>query len=232
MTSLPELTFSNYQYFKSKNGSAHIATFSSQLNLVELLKSTECNSILDYGSGIGTVAKLMETIGIAEIFCFERSEWCKEQAINNLHPTTPQYIYELTGRVGFEAVCIDDEISRKQISQMLKEKKLRVIFIEGWRNKTASQVSRRLFVHGYTATFNRGAARLNSEWTFNKSLRTQEKAGCWFIIEKQSLHLAFLSWTRRVSRTGEFKELFKEFYFWFRRLLSVRMRLQQYSKGI
>jgi ribosomal protein L11 methylase PrmA len=78
MTNLPELAFSNYEFFKSKSGSAHIATFSSQLNLIELLKQNKCQSVLDYGSGIGTLSKLMENIGIPSIYGYERSEWCKE----------------------------------------------------------------------------------------------------------------------------------------------------------
>lgn len=226
----PELAFYNYKFFKSKNGSAHIATFSSQLNLIELLNKYKCHSVLDYGSGIGTVTKLLKTVGVTSIFCFERSEWCKVEAAVNLHPYTPQYVSGLSESVAFEAICIDDEITRSQISQVLKQDKLKVIFIEGWRNKTAAQVSRRLLIYGYAASFSRGTARFDSEWDFNESLRGEEKAGCWFVIDKQAFHVAFLSWARRVSKTSEFNELLKEFHFWFRRSLSIRSRLKKYRK--
>jgi hypothetical protein len=232
MTNLPELAFSNYQLFKSKIGSAHIATFSSQLNLIELLEQNECQSVLDYGSGIGTLTKLMEEIGIPCIYGYERSNWCREQAISNLYPISPKYLNSLTENVAFQAICIDDEISRRQIVQVLRQAKLKIIFIEGWRNKTAAQVSRRLLIYGFTASFTRGEARWDSGWAFNKNLNSEEKAGCWFVIEKRAYYPALLSWTRRVSKTSEFNELLKEFYFWIRRLLSIRKRLQKYRKEI
>jgi hypothetical protein len=138
----------------------------------------------------------------------------------------------LSEKIAFEAICIDDKISRKQIAQVLRQEKLKVIFIEGWRNKTAAQVSRRLLMYGYAAHFTRGAVRWDSGWTFKNNLKTEEKAGCWFVIEKQAFHLNFLSWARRVSKTSEFSELFKEFYFWVRRSLSIRKRLRKYRKEI
>ena len=230
MTKLTELAFNNYQLFKSKSGSAHIATFSSQLNLIELLEQNKCKSVLDFGSGIGTLTKLMEKIGISNIYSYERSDWCKEQASANLHPTTPKYLVDLSENAPFEGICIDDEISRRQIVQVLKQEKLKVIFIEGWRNKTAAQVSRRLLMHGYAASFTRGTARWDLRWAFDKDLSRDEKAGCWFVIEKQAFPLAFLSWTRRVPKTREFNELLKEFYFWIRRSLSIRKRLGKYRK--
>ena len=232
MTNLPEIAFSNYQLFKSKIGSAHIATFSSQLNIIELLEQNKCKSVLDFGSGIGTLTKLMEKIGISNTYSYERSDWCKEQASANLHPIAPKYLIDLSEDIELEAICIDDEISRRQIVQVLKQEKLKVIFIEGWRNKTAAQVSRRLLVYGYAASFTRGTTRWDSDWTFGKDLSRDEKAGCWFVIKKQAFHLAFLSWARRVSKTREFDELVKEFYFWIRRSLSVRKRLQKYRKVI
>jgi hypothetical protein len=232
MTNLPELAFSNYQLFKSKIGSAHIATFSSQLNLIELLEQNKCQSVLDYGSGIGTLTKLMEKIGITSIYSYEQSDWCREQAIANLYPIAPKYLNDLSEKVAFEAICVDDEISRRQIVQVLRQEKLKVIFIEGWRNKTAAQVSRRLLMYGYAASFTRGTTRQDSGWAFSKNLRTEEKAGCWFVIEKKAFHLAFLSWVRRVSKTSEFSELLKEFYFWVRRSLSIRKRLRKYRKEI
>lgn len=224
MVNLTQIALENYKFFESKPGSDHIATFSSQLNLLDLLAEIKCDSVLDYGSGIGTLTKLVHVLGIKKIYNYERSEWCKFQAQANLRPFLPVYISELSLLPQVEAILIDDEISRKQISQLLRLPRIKVIFIEGWRNKTASQISHRLPFHGYSAKFVRGNTRIDPERKSSSKHQPDEKAGCWFILEKQSKILAGLSWLARIRNTGEFKELIKEFYFWFARTIRLRSR--------
>lgn len=218
------MAFENFKFFESKPGSDHIATFSSQLNLLEVLIENGCDSVLDFGSGIGTLTKLVQSLGIKKIYSYERSEWCKLQAQRNLQPFSPIYVSDLSLLPSIEGIFIDDEISRKQIHQLLRQKHLKLIFIEGWRNKTASQVSHRLVLHGYAAAFRRGTVGWNENWTFSSELTRNEKAGCWFILRRRNKILATTSWLARIHATGEFKEIIKELYFWFARTVRLRSR--------
>lgn len=224
MTNRPKEAFENFKFFESQPGSDHIATFSSQLNLLDLLTEIRCKSILDFGSGIGTLTKLVQVLNVENVVSYERSEWCKIQALDNLQPFIPNYVTDLAQLPMIEAVCIDDQISRKQIRQLLRQPNLKVIFIEGWRNKTASQISHRLVLHGYSASFYRGKSRWNASWPFSLELNQGEKAGCWFILERQNRVLATLSWLRRVKSTGEIQEVCKEFFFWLSRNIKLRSR--------
>ena len=226
MKNLPQIAFENYKLFESKSGSDHIATFSSQLNLLEQLAGINPGAVLDFGSGIGTLTKLVQQSGVKDVFCYEKSEWCKLQAQENLKPFSPVYFSELSDLPLIEVVIIDDEISRKQIYQLLRQPNLKLIFIEGWRNKTASQISHRLPWCGYGGIFVRGVTKWNQEWTFSQDLQQFEKAGCWFLIQKQNRILAGLNWMKRIRATGEIKEVIKEFYFWSARTVRVRSRLK------
>jgi hypothetical protein len=224
MMNLSQVAFENYKLFESKLGSQHIATFSSQLNLLDLLTEINCDTVLDFGSGIGTLTKLVQFTGVKNVYSYERSEWCKLQAQENLRPFSPVYFSELSHLPKIEAILIDDDISRRQINQLLRQPSLKLIFIEGWRNKTASQISHRLPFYGYGGTFRRGAARWDSDWTYSADQLRNEKAGCWFVLGKQNRISAGISWLLRIRTTGEFKEVMKEFYFWTARTARVRSR--------
>jgi hypothetical protein len=232
MLNRPKEAFENFNFFESKLGSDHIATFSSQLNLLDLLTEIPCKAVLDFGSGIGTLTKLAQSMNVEEIVSYERSEWCKIQALSNLRPFIPNYVTDLTQLPMIEAVFIDDEISRLQIRQLLRQPTLKVIFIEGWRNKTASQVSHRLVLHGYSASFCRGKSRWNASWPFFLELKQGEKAGCWFVLKKQNLVLATLSWLRRIRATGEIQEVYKEFFFWVSRNTRLRSRCKNLTSKL
>lgn len=226
MNELSQIAFKNFKFYSSRPGSDHIATFSSQLNLLDLLKEINCDEVLDFGSGIGTLTNLVQSMGVKKVYSYERSDWCKLQAHENLKPFSPSYISDLSHLPKIEAILIDDEISRRQINQLLRQENLKIIFIEGWRNKTASQISHRLPLHGYGGKFRRGTTRWSSDWTYSPLLNQNEKAGCWFVLRKQNRISAGVSWLARIGATGEINEVIKEFYYWAARTVRVRSRLR------
>jgi hypothetical protein len=232
-SSLSYIAQQNFNHFKQLEGSKHIATFSSQLNLLEVILKFDIKNALDWGAGIGTITKLLILSKDCDVTAYESNAWCRDQFKKNLElnerielsnkfPLDPKY----------DLIVIDDDISRKQIRQLLKEGKTKVIFIEGWRNKTVGHVSLALLLNRFPAQFKRCASRLEEFDLYSKKGTRIEKSGSYFIVfaEKKHIWLSLLSWVKRLKKTNEFRELFKELYFWVSRVLAVRSRIKKLSR--
>lgn len=218
-----QLVQENFGNFINKDGSEHIATLSSQINLYRLLKSYEPNQILDWGGGIGTLTKLcLEVVDKAKIHVFERNEWCIGEFNKNI-PNFKGFIVKELNYANYDFVIIDDDISRSEIHKILSFPGLKVIFVEGWRNRTVGHISKRAVLHGFSAKFFRSKSQLflfgrGEEW---------EKSGSWFVFEHKGFHLDVLrSWIIRWRITKEGKEVIKEFYYWIGRLIRPSSRIK------
>jgi SAM-dependent methyltransferase len=224
----------NFENFRNKEGSQHIATFSSQLNFLEKFCHFEFRHVLDYGSGIGTFVPLILEFSKAKITSVERNEWCQNEFRTNIYRSfeaaeSRVFLRDSIPFEDFDVIIIDDEISRAELRLLLSSSHLGMIFVEGWRNKTVGQISRRLMLYGYEANFSRGDSRLEEFSRRGKALRTHEKGGSTFILRKGSRFSNLKSWLLRVRETKEFMELFKALYFFSRRKISVRSRLKKKS---
>lgn len=227
---LSEFCKSNVSRFQSLEGSEHIATFSSQLNLASIIVDAKCKNVLDFGTGIGTLVPLILQFSEAKIYAVEKNAWCQSKFKENMSDVSfsEKSRIELHSQIpfqDFDLVIIDDDISRREIHKLLRSKDLSFIFVEGWRNRTIGHISKRLPLFGFSAEFARGKSRL-SEFGLKDLLgREMEKAGSWFLLSRKKPLENLLSWINRINETDEIKELLKEFYFWLRRKLSIRSRL-------
>lgn len=114
--SLSDIAQQNYNHFKQLEGSEHIATFSSQLNLLEVIEKHDIKSALDWGAGIGTITNLLMVSTDCYVTAYELNEWCRDQLKKNLTLTKR---IELSDKfpllAQYDLIVIDDDISRKQI---------------------------------------------------------------------------------------------------------------------
>ena len=227
---LSEFCKSNVSRFESLEGSEHIATFSSQLNLASIIVDAEARNVLDFGTGIGTLVPLILQFSKAKIYAVEKNAWCQSKFKENMSDVSFAEksrieLFSQIPSIDFDLVIIDDDISRREIHKLLRGKDLSFIFVEGWRNRTIGHISKRLPLFGFSAEFVRGKSRL-SEFELKDSLgRDIEKAGSWFLLSRKTPLENLLSWINRINETDEIKELLKEFYFWLRRKLSIKSRL-------
>jgi hypothetical protein len=231
--SLSDIAYQNWCYFKQLEGSKHIATFSSQLNLLEIIQDYEIKKALDWGAGIGTISNLLKKSKDCYVTAYELNKWCRDQFKGNLALIKEIGLTdEFPSISDFDLIVIDDDINRKQIRLLLKSKNIKIIFIEGWRNKTVGHVSLGLLLRGKSAQFKRCASRLQEFDLYGKNGNRIEKSGSYFIIstEKYPVVLTLNSWVKRIKNTNEFKELFKEIYFWISRSLAVRSRIRTFFK--
>ena len=234
---LADFVGKNFDSFKTKEGSQHIATFSSQLNFLENFCKLDVSNILDFGSGIGTFVPIMLTFSKAQIVAVEKNAWCMEQFEINMSQSFPDFktrvhlVSEIIS-AQYDIVVIDDDISRKELHMLLKSRRLKYIFIEGWRNRTVSHISKRLPFFGYSAEFVRGNSRLQDFSRLGKHGIHREKAGSWFLLEQTSLVVGIYSWIIRLHKTKEITKTFKEFFYFVLRKLNIRQRFTKLYQQI
>jgi hypothetical protein len=107
-----------YARFRIKRGSRHIATLFALAHLAALLREHPVKSVLEFGSGIGTITYLLLARlprGV-RIVCAERDAWCRERFEENV-PATERDRVELIaeGRPEisepFDLVVIDGPVT-------------------------------------------------------------------------------------------------------------------------
>jgi hypothetical protein len=207
------------------------------LNFVEQLVRLKPETVFDYGTGIGTFIPIILNNSNASIYAVEKNEWCRNgftRIILNDNFTSASRVTLLDAPpiLEFDIVIIDDEISRSEIHKILMSRKLQLIFIEGYRNHTVGHISKRLLLFGYTAEFYRGSSRLLEARRLGKRSSEIEKAGSYFLLSPGKPLGNISSWLARVNQTNEFSEIFKEFYFWVNRLLSIRSRFRKFRNKL
>jgi len=220
--------------FINKKGSEHIATLSSLMNLSELLTDYEPKSVLDFGSGIGTITQLVLRTTKATVVCYEKNSWCIDQLKLNILEKNRIEITDVIPSQKFDVIIIDDDISRKQIRKIIGNCRPKTVFIEGYRNRTVGQISKRLMFYGLSASYERGNSRedeFSGILTSEKIKRIKnEKAGAWFLLDKRDLFSNLFSWLSRLGKTREIMEVIKQSYFAISRTLSIRSRFRKYFR--
>lgn len=198
---------SNFDHFSSLPGSKHISSRSSALNLLELLIIFKPISVLDWGSGIGTLIPLYDFVNTSKIIAVEKNEWCRNQFATNTKVFKNLVLKDdLPCDLEFEFIVIDDEIDMRTIFSLISRVSFpKVIFIEGWRNRTIAKLSFALLLCGLSASFTRQKDR-SREF----SLSEREKSGAHFELFKHNRFNSLASWITRCSMTLEFRE-FKNF---------------------
>jgi hypothetical protein len=222
-----QLALSNYNKFVQLEGSDHIATISSQINLIELLIKFPPKLVLDWGSGIGTLSKLLLEVSNSKVVSFERNQWCRDQYLLNLGGNPRLELVSVEPiKYTFDTIIIDDDISLKQIKHLLENKLLGIIFIEGWRNRTVAHFSIQLLLNGRSAKFYRCDSRLEDYNLLSKHGTKIEKSGSYFLIENHKTRInSIYSWVLRMGKTKEFREVCKAFYFWLGKTVNPARRI-------
>lgn len=224
-----------YHSFKNKDGSQHIATFSSLFTLAELLDEFQPENFCDFGAGIGTLSSLAACLNVLEINAVERNSWCQSQMSTNVNPTYYKMFSNLES-INLNScvfIAIDDDINRSELWKIVSSKRMRIIFIEGWRNKTVAQLSRRLFFRKKRASFRRSS----SKEEFLKYLECGacnlqvpgEKAGSYFLLGAGDANSYFGSWISRMKETREWNEFLKAIFFFFGRKIAPRQRVKNFA---
>jgi len=148
--------------------SSHIADLGS-LEVIEGLSSffaaeeskRKKPSILEVGSGVGTITRLLLKIYRSNIIAYEIDSFCLDELAklrnqlpkqnrDRLHIRSElQFLQEVTEEVenqGFFAIFIDGPISKKNLSLAISNSKnLKFVFIQGWRLIQRFQISTLLF---------------------------------------------------------------------------------------
>jgi hypothetical protein len=225
-----EIVDLNFKKFQSLPGSQHIASRSSQLNLLEISKKLAPEKILDYGAGIGTLTQLMLDATKAKVCAVEKNDWCKNQfALNIDDSDRVEFCQSIPYLNDFDLIIIDDEIKFKDIYLLIKNTNGNFsVFIEGWRNLTVAKFSFALLILAKCANYKRGVSRLD-EWNDIDSL---EKSGSNFFATPTSFPSAAKSWLKRLSLTNELSEyrywIFrKTFVFNLLKFLDIQNRLRK-----
>jgi hypothetical protein len=125
----------------------------------------------------------------------------------------------------FDFITIDDEVSFREIFQLLKGSNDKVtIFVEGWRNSTLARLSFALLLLQRSGEAERFKSRLPEFESGNKL----EKSGAIIKSYKSNLLDSIQSWFKRIPVTKELNELFN----YFLRRLRVYSVLANLSLGI
>ena len=129
-----------FEKFSSKDGSQEIARVDALIEIGGLVKSREIDSVLEIGSGIGTVVSFLQNkhiFGNLKIYGFEKNDWCREQLSKNVAEFHEICSLEELARFNknVDLIIIDDFISSEITQSLINKVKPRFIFIEGHRRR-------------------------------------------------------------------------------------------------
>jgi hypothetical protein len=124
--------------FKTLSGSDEIASEMALDELLNLLNHQEVKSVLEIGSGIGTMTFLIQAARPdALLVCFERNDWCQSQLAQNCNLDKAKLIKTnaelLDLNTHFDLILIDDYIDLGATKQLIKNSCPKWVFIEGHR---------------------------------------------------------------------------------------------------
>jgi hypothetical protein len=206
---------SNFDRFKSYEGSDHIATRSSQINMLTLLESIKPREILEFGAGIGTLTALALENSEANITAVEKNKWCLEQfAVHNLPNNRIMLTQSMPMSNHYDFYIIDDAISINEVCKIFDgKKKSFIVFIEGKRSSTVAKLSFYSIFYKYSSVYIKFPSRLD---LFEES--SSEKGGSYFHFFKSPLMGVIFSYFRRFKKTKELQH----FYYYIRNRIKNR----------
>lgn len=175
--------------FAAKHGSDHIATEFALAHLAALVRTNKIESVLEFGSGIGTITYLLLKLLPPEtkIVCAERNAWCREQFQLNIPAAQrervnllPEARPKIEGT--FDLVVIDGPVTDGAAFLHIGS----LCFLEGSRQETWAQVDESIKQLGLrcamTPSYN---WRTKIKWTPTRfriprpQFRKFRKKGCW-----------------------------------------------------
>jgi hypothetical protein len=124
--------------FAKQIGSDQIATKLALEIIANHLDDTCPKSILEIGSGIGTITKLLvQKMPNSVIYCYEINEWCLEQLKKNINSKnitvlkSESELISIRGKIEF--LIIDDWLNKQTTFDLILQTKPESVFIEGHR---------------------------------------------------------------------------------------------------
>jgi hypothetical protein len=176
--------------FAAKPGASHIASAFALAHLSALLRQQTITSVMEFGSGIGTITYLLlrRLPPGVRIVCAERDEWCRGQFEANLPPRERGRIELLPyGRPKveeiFDLVIIDGPTNTQNCGLGSGS----LCFFEGTRTDTRNAIAQNLTEAGLHIDF-RGyfndAGRWQLRWAvtrfgFSRPQLARKRKGCW-----------------------------------------------------
>jgi hypothetical protein len=156
-----------YRLFAAKPGSKYIAGEFGLAHLAALLRVRPLESVVEFGSGIGTITHLLLTVlpPAARIVCTERDAWCREQFAANLprdQLSRVQLLPEAEPELSetFDLVIIDGPVTPG--SAFLRPGT--ICFAEGGRGKACREIVEALAQRRLACRFQRYAPPWWRSW--------------------------------------------------------------------
>jgi hypothetical protein len=182
---ITELANSIYKEFSAKIGSEQIIQVAGLRFLGQLISDKKFISILEIGSGIGTITKFLqelETKQELEIYGYEINPWCLDQLGMN---TNKFHVLDNLEKLKkfykkIDLLIIDDFLDQGTTEVLLKNVKPRFVFIEGHRRVQRLYVCRSL-------------RKFKIDFTFKNYRKTEDsyKLGCIFELNTKNSNLNF-----------------------------------------
>lgn len=210
-----------YKKFKGYNGSEHIATTNSMMNLLEIIQDNTFCEVLDFGAGIGTISALLLDNTSGRITAIEKNEWCTKEFTKNLLPNHRIDLYSYLPKKHFDLCIIDDLITVVEIMRIFSSAGNNlVVFIEGRRGMSVALFSLVSMFYRYCGSYFEGKRSWN---IYGENYL--EKAGSYFVFTKSTLSKSVISWLKRIKRIDE-RDNLKYFFLKKSKLLGIRNKFK------
>jgi len=198
-----DIALNNFNLFKKFEGSEHIATISSQINILEILKKYPIYSVMDFGAGIGTLSNLIIKNTNVNLTAIEDNPFCIAQFSKHILPNKRvNLLNEIPRNNEFDFVIIDNAIQTRDIFRLFRDSKQVIVFIEGRRSSTVTRLSFLSIFFRLSRRFYHCESRLN---LFGS--KEIEKGGSYFIFTKSTLLSTISTWLSQFRETGELNEI-------------------------
>lgn len=195
-------------------GSTQIATKLALSKISEHIDRTTPGSVLEIGSGIGTITDLLiRKLHEADIFCYEVNLFCLEQLKKNVSSSRIVIIEKLSELQQLDRhidfIIIDDLISKQVTFELIRQTTPLSVFIEGHR-----RIQRLYVMLAYK--------NIGKSFSFKniKKNKGSHKGGCFIFLEsnptyKVSFYTLFVRFTLIYSKVFEIRSRvsFRKFTF-------------------
>lgn len=218
-----------FNEFFIKPGSDHIATVGSLANILNLVQNNSFKLVVEIGSGIGTISKLILQNTSTKFLAFESNKWCIENLQMNTRDCRDFQIITdfeklLSKLESHFFLIIDDYLTWKHVWKLMKSNHApSAIFIEGYRNKQVGMISFLLMLNSKKANYCRSNIH---------EITLETKSGSYFVsIKNTSFLQALLSWLKRLKKTNEAFELVLATYFQISKTIRLRSRIKLFIEN-
>lgn len=172
-----------HEKYAKQIGSDQIATKLALNVISEHIELTMPESVLEIGSGIGTITDLLihQLPSTSQIFCYEVNDFCFRQLKKNVRITRIKLLDQLSKLQKIDShidfIIIDDLLDKRTTFELIRQTTPRSLFIEGHRRMQR--------LHVMLAYRHIGKA-----FSFRNIRKTggSHKGGCFIYLETNSNH--------------------------------------------